>query len=93
MFFAGFPDIFRIGTLAVVKETGSEVKNVTVMQYSPEQTMVTVLNFKNRKKMTVKESNLEAMTTWLEIFDCDRLPLLLTIIKENLSLNKGIVKF
>ena len=89
MFFAGFPDIFRIGSLAVVKETGSDSKNVTVMHYSPEQTMVTVLNFQNRKKMMVKESNIEPVITWLEIFDCDRLPLLLAIVKENLSLNKG----
>lgn len=89
MFLAGFPDVFRQGCLATVKEGGDDVKKVVVEEYSPEQTCVSVINFKNRKKLSVKEHTMEPIVSWHESFDNKRLPLFIGIIKTAFLNSKG----
>lgn len=89
MFLAGFPDVFRRGCLAQVKEGGDDVKKVVVEDYSPEQTCVSVINFKNRKKLSVKDHTMEPIVCWHESFDNNRLPLFIGIIQTAFLNSKG----
>jgi len=90
MFLAGFPPIYHQGVLATVKEPGSDTKDVAILTHSLEQTMISVMNFKNRKKILIKESLLEPVHVSTGSFDEERFTLLLDIIKNNITLNLGL---
>lgn len=90
MFLAGFPDYFRQGCLAQVKDGGEIVKDVVVLDYSPEKSSIWVVNFKSRKKVSVKEHTMEPMNAWHESFDASRLPLFIDIMKNTFLDSKGI---
>ena len=89
MFVAGFPDIFRVGSFALVKEPGSDVKQVCILEYQVEKMMVNTVNFKTRKTAMVKESVIELQANTVQILDSDRLPSLLAFVKESLLVNYG----
>jgi len=93
MFLAGFPDTYRQGSLAHVKEGGDEIKKVVVLQYAPEQSTVSAINLKNRKKLTVKDHTMEPVHFWHQCLDGDRLPLLLGIMQKMFLANKGTSEF
>lgn len=88
MFLAGFPDIFRVGLTTVVKEIGHETKNVVVLNSAVDDTKISVVNFKNRKMFTVKESFIEPNVSCHNLYDGDRLSLLLDIVRNNMCANK-----
>ena len=93
MFLAGFPDTYRRGSLAHVKEGGDEIKKVVVVQYAPEQSSVSTINLKNRKKLTVKDHTMEPVIFWHQCRDSARLPLLLGIMQKMFVANKGMQRF
>ena len=68
---------------------GDEIQKVVVMNYSPEQTSVNAVNFKNRKKVTFKEHTLEPIIFFHNCIDGDRLPLLLDVMQKMFQANKG----
>ena len=90
MFLAGFPDTYRQGSLAYAKKGGGdEVQKVVVTSYTPEQTSVNAVNFKNRKKMTVKEHTMEPVLFQHNCTDGSRIPLLLEVTHKMFLDNKG----
>ena len=93
MFLAGFPDTYRQGSLAYAKKGGGdEVQKVVVTSYTPEQTSVNAVNFKNRKKMTVKEHTMEPVLFQHNCTDGSRIPLLLDVTHKMFLANKGLNK-
>nr|XP_047143287.1 zinc finger ZZ-type and EF-hand domain-containing protein 1 [Hydra vulgaris] len=84
MFVAGFPDTFRIGSFAILKEPGSDVKHVCIVEYQVERMMVSTVNFKTRKTVMAKESVIEIQTGTSHILDSERLTSLLVYVKESL---------
>eukprot|EP00111_Clytia_hemisphaerica_P007029 TCONS_00020380-protein len=89
MFLAGFPDTYRQGSLAHAKKGGDEIQKVVVLNYSPEQTSVNAVNFKNRKKVTFKEHTMEPIVFFHNCINGDRLPLLLDVMQKMFQSNKG----
>ena len=73
---------------------GDEIQKVVVLNYSPEQTSVNAVNFKNRKKVTFKEHTMEPIVFFHNCINGDRLPLLLDVMQKMFQSNKGgISKF
>ncbi|XP_065066167.1 zinc finger ZZ-type and EF-hand domain-containing protein 1-like isoform X1 [Rhopilema esculentum] len=88
MFFAGFPDVYRMGTMAKVNETGADTKDVVIFDYNQDRGIVSAYNFKSRKLQMIKEHLIDDDDAWSEGTDPNRIPVLLNIIKDVLSNKK-----
>ena len=88
---AGFPMIYRVGTVATIKDIGSETKDVLLLNYTLEKNMVPVVNFRNRKEISVKATSLEPVIIPNHVFDNDQFLMLLQIVKNLLQHTEGTI--
>lgn len=88
---AGFPMIYRVGTVATIKDIGSETKDVLLLNYTLEKNMVPVVNFRNRKEISVKGTSLEPVMIPNHVFDNDQFLMLLQIVKNLLQHTEGTI--